>query len=856
TPDASSRAATPPPVAIFAVEQPQPIVRAQSADAPVVVAGDGEGLVDLASAGLLDSRRLILYSGSYATHPADLRALPADSVLVLTDSNRRRAQRGGLANVYGYTETAGEQPIAVDASDERIEVFPGQSDASRTVDTMPGIRSVQATTYGSIFGYTPAQRPAAAFDGDPKTAWLPSGLHGQRLVLSLTRPITTDHVTFVQPEGAASPYIKKLSLRFDGGARVHATLDRSSQSAGGQTVRFTGRRFSTLEIDIDSVHPGVGAGLLRPVGLSEVRVADDAPGALPVRAIETMRLPTDLLDALGASSARHPLVIAMASESTMDTLAMRRAFTLPTGRRFSISGSAVLSNLAVDRALGLPDARHGGVTATSSDQLDDPRARASNALDGDPTTAWNTPTDNVRGMQLRVEMPAVHTIDHLDLELTADGRHSIPTQIRVTGDNGSRLVALGKPPFAGPGGVDAVRVHFAPLRGRALSVTITDFEQLVGRDGGGFVGLPAGIAELGIPGVRRAPTPAQLPGTCLTGLLTIDGHPVSVRVTGSTDDALHRRPLPISACGATDTLTLGPGAHQLVSLRTAANPTGFDLQRLVVASAAGGLPAPAASLMTMPASDAGPAVTVTHQTRTSMTLRLTASSQPRWLVLGQSLNAGWHAKIDGHDLGAPRLVDGYANGWLVPSSLPGHAATVRLDWAPQRLVWFALWLSLAGGLACLTILGASLLRGRRRVTADVPGEDRAEFVGYAPIAARTVLLEAPLARETRRAVVAVATLAFVAAVVVRPWVGVLVGALAYLSTRDRRVRLLVRYAPAAIVAGIAAYMAGAQALHHYPTGTHWPALFAWARIPIWIALFLLLTDALVAWMWHRDDGPP
>ena len=59
-----------------------------------------------------------------------------------------------------------------------------------------------------------------------------------------------------------------------------------------------------------------------------------------------------------------------------------------------------------------------------------------------------------------------------------------------------------------------------------------------------------------------------------------------------------------------------------------------------------------------------------------------------------------------------------------------------------------------------------------------------------------------------------------------------------------------------MVAGIAAYMAGEQALHHYVTGTHWPSIFAWARIPIWIALFLLLADALVARMWHGDDDAP
>jgi hypothetical protein len=94
--------------------------------------------------------------------------------------------------------------------------------------------------------------------------------------------------------------------------------------------------------------------------------------------------------------------------------------------------------------------------------------------------------------------------------------------------------------------------------------------------------------------------------------------------------------------------------------------------------------------------------------------------------------------------------------------------------------------------------------------------------------------------------VIIVTLSVLAGVIVLPWVGVLVGALTFWSMRDRRVRFLVRYAPAAIVVGAAIYMAIAQVVNRYPTGGSWPAIFAWERIPVWIALFLLLADAVVA----------
>jgi hypothetical protein len=158
-------------------------------------------------------------------------------------------------------------------------------------------------------------------------------------------------------------------------------------------------------------------------------------------------------------------------------------------------------------------------------------------------------------------------------------------------------------------------------------------------------------------------------------------------------------------------------------------------------------------------------------------------------------------------------------------------------------VWVALWLSLVGALACLAIVVAGGFR------------KRSGAVISPAIASRPTFLEAPLARHSRRTIVAVAILTVAAGVLVRPWVGLLVGALAFWSVRDRRVRVAVRYAPAAIVGAIAVYMAAAQAIEHYVTGTHWPAIFKVARIPMWIALFLLLADALVERMWSRDDVP-
>src|SRR3989442_4088568 len=60
----------PPPVAVFPVQGAPPIVRAQPVAGPLVVAGGGDGLVDIADLGMLAGNSLVPYSPSSAGHPA------------------------------------------------------------------------------------------------------------------------------------------------------------------------------------------------------------------------------------------------------------------------------------------------------------------------------------------------------------------------------------------------------------------------------------------------------------------------------------------------------------------------------------------------------------------------------------------------------------------------------------------------------------------------------------------------------------------------------------------------------------------------------------------------------------------
>ena len=50
---------------MYPVYDPLPIVRGASTQDALMIAGDGEGLVDAADVGLLDGAGIVQYSGSY-----------------------------------------------------------------------------------------------------------------------------------------------------------------------------------------------------------------------------------------------------------------------------------------------------------------------------------------------------------------------------------------------------------------------------------------------------------------------------------------------------------------------------------------------------------------------------------------------------------------------------------------------------------------------------------------------------------------------------------------------------------------------------------------------------------------------
>ncbi|HEY4398494.1 MAG TPA: discoidin domain-containing protein, partial [Acidimicrobiia bacterium] len=549
------------------------------------------------------------------------------------------------------------------------------------------------------------------------------------------------------------------------------------------------------------------------------------------------------------------------------------AFDVPAAREFDLAGTARISTTApdelVDQLLGIPGADAGGVTARSSARLPgDLQARASSAIDGDPSTAWTTPFANPVGQSIEVDAGQPVTFDHLDLQVVADGRHSVPTRLRIDADGQTRTVdlpAIGDQPVENA--TTPATVSFDPVTARNVRVTIESVRAVSTREyySNTPIVMPVALAELGIPGVQRPAVADSLPGTCRDDLLTIDGAPVPVRVTGSTADAAAGRPLSAERCDPTtgaalsSPLALERGQHVLRSALGV--DTGVDLDGIVLGSEAGGAPLALGARGTVPAAapaaPAGgtPKVEITSSGRTDMKLHVTGADRPFWLVLGQSHNRGWVASVDGHDLGKGNLVNGYANGWLVDPK-KAHTLDVTLTWTPQRTVWIALAISGVTMLLC-TALALGLL-SRRRLAAQ-PKSPEATGELDEPPAFRSPLVAA--GTRPRNLVVAATAIGagLVAAVLIKPLPGLLVGLLVLAALLRPRWRVVLAIgAPLALgIAGL--YVLLEQTLNQYPPVFEWPTFFDRVHVLGWLAVALIAADALVEVVRtrrrHRGEPP-
>ena len=903
-----AHAVHPAPVTRYEVSDPLPLVRTRPATGATVLAGDADGIVDAAAAGVLDLRRPLVFAADLMAD-ADMAGLilaePAH--VIVTDTNRRRAQRWGtLRENRGHTEQAGEEALVYDPTDNRLPVFDrpagsrfdrpagspigaGEVQAVRravhpddvhTVSEQRGPLSAQATAYGNPVTYTNDDRAYYAVDGSPDTAWVVAAFaeaRGERLRIRLAEPTFLESVRLLQPSGRgerhiaeANRRITEVEIRADGRTVNTAALDGRSLAPPGQSVAL-GVEAEVIDIEITdtdvtrrAVYPGIA-----PVGFAEVDL-----GLGPV--VEVIRTPRALVDSLGDGLDAHALTVVLTRERSNPREPvrvdpeprMRRFVPLPSARTASVTGTARLSAAAasevIDSLLGMGSGP--GPTATS---LGRPPKGVNSPLTGQPAGAGPTATSSGR-LPGDLASRAASVLD-------GDPNTSWTGRFGPQAGQWIELAAGAEPFSAASVEIDVVvdEEHSTPISVRVW----TD-----GADRGSFdLGLtpaadgtpPRSTVTVSLP-LAVSATTIRIAVEEADERLTRDWYsngfvalPVSVAEVRAGDMGPRALPSPVDT-GCRGDLLWVDGAPVPVRVTGAASDAvarrGLRLEGCAPAAlAAGGsmvVTAPGAAtgldidqlVLDSPRpvaahSDGIGAVRAVRGSDTRYTVEVPESDADRWLVLGQSHNRGWRAVADGVDLGPPVVMDGFANAWLLPAH--DTPATVELRWAPQRLVDWALRASAAFvALALLLAVrgrpdrGPSLRSGRVAEPARPALCWPWEMTGTRP----------PPPAPSAAVAGVVAVLAAANLPTARWWHLLAAPAVAAAVAAAARWRPLSGLMPllASVSLGLAAlYVLIWQYRFRYPPDFVWPQQFEAVHFLGAIAAVCLLADYAVTWMAGR-----
>ena len=568
-----------------------------------------------------------------------------------------------------------------------------------------------------------------AFDGDPTTAWRVGALDdviGERIVLTLDDPTTIDNVTLQQATGNRS--ITRVRLRV-GERTLDVDLGPESFTAPGQTVTFPATEADKVSVEVLATNPDNLASYeaYSGVGFAEISV----PG---VRVTETLRMPTDLLSRGRHRRPLHPLYLMVTRNRTEPggrsepERSMRRTVELPSARSYTTIGDVRLDAAITDcaaRHTGGRDRRGCGHRLLVRFPATSPTAAEA------PSTATRAPggrhasvTPPARGCSSPAPHPRHPTSSPSPSPPTDATRCRRRCRCRPTGSPSPPSRSPTQP--TGP----SARPARSPSRSRpgrrrrSWRLTVDAVHERITTPwlGNEDYALPVAIAD--VDGLDATPAPFRdtVDTGCRSDLVSVDGTPVPVRVTGSVADALARRPLSLARMRRPR--RAGRGHHHRHHRRRPHRPGRRPSASWPAWREARPSPRapPARWTRSWPTSSPScprrnrrsPSPTsspIASSSRSPGSTRRTGSSS------GQSFSEGWTAtSAELGDLGAPTLIQGFANGWALDPT-PG-TVHVTVEWGPQKVVWAGIGVSLIGVPLCLLILIVPWIRRRRRGRGD------------------------------------------------------------------------------------------------------------------------------------------
>jgi arabinofuranan 3-O-arabinosyltransferase len=303
------------PLALYDVNQPTSIVRAEPTAGQYVIDGDNFAVPVLAQLGMMGNLPTFQLAGSLT--PATLgQAIDDGGQLVITDTNRRRLYSVQRIN-DSYTETLSAGGSTSGQTATSATLWPNRPE-TQTISRLDGAASITTSNAGQEFGLSAFGQPEAAFDGDPASSWIISsfgGGKGESVTVQYSQPETPRTVT-IQTLVSKPVAISALTVSTDKSSTVvQVPPDGKVTLCAPPDLDSTGKVCSTLPNE-PTTSLRVGVAQLRGsgtniVGISEIAIDGVTPTTTMVMPTTLSNLTSQLSPEQRAKLAAAPLHVIM-----------------------------------------------------------------------------------------------------------------------------------------------------------------------------------------------------------------------------------------------------------------------------------------------------------------------------------------------------------------------------------------------------------------------------------------------------------------------------------------------------------------------------------------------------------------
>jgi arabinofuranan 3-O-arabinosyltransferase len=641
---------------------------------PTVLVGGPEDLVDTADAGVLDETPVRL--------AVDASLDETVGQVVLTDGLRSVERSfGRLHDAVSPTLTEQDR---TDLGERTADYELDPSGRWSTVARVEGARSVTAASSqaeaGSLGGARRGLLPEGAVDGDPTTRWRSSAFSDEpqwwRIDFEAPRELGRVSVTVGEAGNeiltVSTPGWTSDPLRFESGeTRVVEVPGDDATSL--QVDDVSGRESNQLEL----VEVDVGRPVVRRLELPTVPEAWGDADVLLVRRLGDGRTGCASVEDQ-VRCAEHKAVPAEEANDVHRRFTMGSSRGMPARLTVRPRAGDALDAVALR---GQPLFVRASTTA-----VDDPRAGAMAAVDGDTATTWTAVAGEVNP-ELQVSWLGERTVAGLGMSVAPEVAARLPERLELSWPGGTRTVEL-----------EDGAVRFPGIRTSRLTIRVLDAEPATDLDfDGGARSVPIGIGELALDGVPYLPVALSedaLRTRCGEGPdIRVNGVLISTRVVGSPAAMLAGDAMRAELCRQS-LVPVRAGTNDLDILASEA----FRPESLVL-----GEPAPEVASAAARTVDAD-----------AVRRRIDLSAGTA-VATRENANPGWTATV-GQTVATSTVYDGWRQGWVTPSG-----GEVRMVFAPDRTYRIAL---VVGALAMLLLVTAAATASRRRREAPALGSVR------------------------------------------------------------------------------------------------------------------------------------